>query len=174
MSWTNENHYGKTTWYFYPVLCFLSSGLSLLHHFTSLLHILVQFATGVLQLYGVMAFSNIYHSTFELFNNFFETNTDKIITVEIVQTLCFSLKFQLFITCWWGQRDLFILDSVAERMAMVADSTSLSLKSMTTVISTTSVPCSHFLSTSVINIGKWSYLINLWMLGLSLWWVIFS
>lgn len=97
MSWTNENLYGKTTWYFYPVLCFLSSGLSLLHHFTSLLHILVQFATGVLQLYGVMAFSNVYHSTFELFNNFFETNTDKIMTVEIVQTLCFSLKFQLFL-----------------------------------------------------------------------------
>lgn len=91
---------------------------------------------------------------FGLFNNIFEINTDQIITVEVVQTLCFSLKFQLFITCWWGELDLFILDSVAERMAIVVDSTSLSLTSMTTVVRTTSVPCSHFLSTTIINVGK--------------------
>lgn len=111
MSWMNENLYGKTWWCFYSVLCLLSSGLSLLHHFTWLLHILVHFATGVLQLYGVKALilslliSPLLLATFGLKNTFFEANTDKIIKVEIVQTLCFSLKFQFFNTCWWCQLD---------------------------------------------------------------------
>lgn len=53
------------------------------------------------------------------------------------------------------------MESVAARMAMVTDSPNPSLKSRTTVttdgdsfVSTASLPCSHFLSTNIVNIGE--------------------
>lgn len=115
---------------------------------------------------GIFLWAN--HTFIYLKRNIFRATFAARITQQLEVTDYISVWESVSAASVWSvgpvHQPAALMDSVAARMAMVTDSPNPSLKSRTTVttdgdsfISTASVPCSHFLSANLINVGRWFF-----------------